>query len=178
MNKNIGLLIGGLALLLASTASATTTSHALCGAVGSAGNGNVAFTTSSGGASVSGGAGTITCSGFTVPAGEPLIGITVEVTDEALQSTGPNSKITWTWTYSGEPLTPTPSASNSETGTTGNSFNPCVGSGTLMCNTLENFATNSSYSNGQTTGGFSFKGDSQRNWRGRRWPWTNGLGFS
>jgi hypothetical protein len=157
MNRKIGLLAGGLVLLLVSTAGATTTQQVLCGSVGSPGNGTVGFTTASGNATDSGGVGTITCTGFTVPPGQTLVGITVDVTDDAQQSVGSNSQITWTWTYSGEPLVPTPAASNSETGTTtGLSFNPCVGSGTLICNTLNNFSTVASYSNGQTTGNFSF----------------------
>jgi hypothetical protein len=80
----------------------------------------------------------------------------VEVADDAQQSVGSNSQIAWTWTYSGQPLTPTPFATNSETGTTGLAFNPCSGSGTLVCNTLESFTTTNTFSNGQTTGNFSF----------------------
>lgn len=157
MNHKIGLLVGGLVLLLVSTAGATTTPQVLCGSVGSAGNGNVAFTTVNGDAVDVGGSATITCTGFTVPAGQTLVGITVEVTDDAQQSLGSTSQVTWTWTYSGEPLTPTPAASNSESGTaTGLSFNACVGSGTLICNSLNNFTTNTSYSAGQITGSFSF----------------------
>ncbi len=154
------ILQGCLVLALAAVASADTTSLALCGSVGSAGNGNVAFTTSSNGsvgaASASGGTGIITCNGFMVPLGQTLTGVTVEVTDDAIQSTGTNSMVTWTWTYSGEPLTPTPAATNSETGSPAFGFNTCAGTGTLACNTLENFSTIASYTGGMTTGNFVF----------------------
>ena len=161
MNNKIGLLVGGLVLLLVSTAGATTTSQVACGSVGSAGNGNVAFTTMSaatvnGSSVVSGGVATITCTGFTVPSGQTLDSLTVEVTDDANQSLGTNSQVSWTWTYSGEPVSPTPNGLNSETGTgTGLSFNSCVGTGTLACNVLETFTTNTTYT-GATTGSFSF----------------------
>jgi hypothetical protein len=161
MNRNTLLLIGGIVLLLASTPDAMadiTTAQAECGSVSSA-DGSVAFTSSTAGSAgsaiTSGGVGAITCTGFTVPTGATLIGLAVEVTDTAVDPLNSVSRITWNWTYSGEPLTPTPFASNSET-STGSSFGACTGSGTLLCNTSENFATIASYSNGQTTGNFTF----------------------
>jgi hypothetical protein len=158
MNKNTLLLIGGIVLLLASTPGAMadiTTAQAECGSVSSA-DGSVAFTSSTAGSAItSGGIGVVTCTGFTVPTGATLIGLAVEVTDTAVDPLNSTSQITWNWTYSGEPLTPTPFASNSET-STGSSFGACTGSGTLLCNTPENFATTASYSNGQTTGSFTF----------------------
>jgi hypothetical protein len=163
MHKNIGLLVGGLGLLLVSTASATTTPSVECGSVGST-SGNVAFTTSSslagGTASTSSGSGIITCTGFTVPAGQTLIGITVTIGDAAQDALNATSQVTQTWTYSGEPLTPTPSGTETETSLGGGgptfTFGTCTGSGTLVCNVAENFSTMASYSNGQTTGNFTF----------------------
>ena len=163
MNNKIGLLVGGLVLLLVSTAGATTTSQVACGSVGSAGNGNVAFTTMSaatvnGSSVVSGGVATITCTGFTVPSGQTLDSLTVEVTDDANSSLGTNSQITWTWTYTGELISPQPNGLNKENGSSsGFEFNTCVGSGTLSCNTLETFTTNTTYTAGGTTGSFIFK---------------------
>lgn len=161
MHKRNWLLFAGLTLMFAATARAnTTTPLAQCGSVGSAGNGNVAFTSIASGiagtASVSGGVGIITCTGFTVPTGDTLLGITFEVTDDANQSTGTNSQVTWTWTYSGEALTPVPSATNSESGNATFGFNTCTGTGTLVCNTFENFSTLTLHTSGQTTGSFTF----------------------
>jgi hypothetical protein len=147
-------------LLSALPASADTTSQVICGSVGSAGNGNVAFTSAASGtggsALTSGGIGIITCSGFLVPVGQTLTGLTVVVTDDATTPLNSNSQITWIWTYSGEPLTPTPSATNMEDGNDGGSFDACTGIGTLVCGEDENFTTNSTYANGQTTGNFTF----------------------
>jgi hypothetical protein len=161
MKTNIGLLVGGLVLLLGSTASATTTALTSCGTVSSPNNGTVGFNQSfnggAGTASVSGmGDGTIVCSGYTVPALQTLTAVTFFVTDDAQASQGTTSQITWTWTYSGESLSPTPGASNSETGNNTNGFNTCVGTGTLSCNILSSFTPTNVYSNGQMTGTFSF----------------------
>jgi len=158
MKKNIGLLIGGLVMLLGTTANAA---QVLCGSVGSAGNGNVAFTTQANGAagtaSTSGGVGTITCTAFTVPAGQTLTSIVFTVTDDANQSLDANSQVTWTWAYTGtQGLNPTAAASNTETSNGLGSFNGCVGSGTLSCNILATFAPNSALTGGMTTGTLSF----------------------
>jgi len=165
MNKTIGLLVAGLTLVLASTASAgpITTAPVECGTVASA-SGSVAFSTSTsfagGTASTSGGVGTITCNGFTVPAGATLIGITATIGDSATGALNAASQITQTWTYSGELLAPTPFGSESETSTGGAgptyAFGTCSGSGALVCGVAENFSTSATYSNGQTTGDFSF----------------------
>lgn len=160
MSKQAILFVGALALSFTASARANTTPLASCGSVGSAGNGNVAFTTSANGtvgsATDSGGIGVITCNGFNVPAGQVLLGVTFEVTDDANQSVGTNSQITWTWTYGGEPLTPTPFATNTESGNSADAFNSCTGTGTLVCNTLENFSTIATYTGGMTTGNFVF----------------------
>jgi len=168
MNKKIGLLVGVLGLLLVSTASAGTESF-FCGTVGSA-SGSVNFTTSSGvlsgpgeagDASTSGGVGTITCNGFTVPPLQTLIGLTVTVGDAAQDALNASSVVTQTWTYSGEPVTPTPAGTDSETSQGGTgmfiTFNPCVGgTGNLLCNQPYTFTPVTQYNGGQTTGGFSF----------------------
>jgi hypothetical protein len=77
MHKNIGLLVGGLGLLLVSTAGATTTPLTLCGSVSSGTGGSTLYTLT--GAPNPGpigsatdnpdGTGTIMCNGFTVPLG-------------------------------------------------------------------------------------------------------------
>jgi hypothetical protein len=177
MNKNIGLLlIGGLVLALASTASANSTGG-LCGTVGSSG-GSTSFTSvgtsplatwgtamdNSGGSPnaqpTAGNSGTITCNAFTVPAGETLVGITVSVTDDAQSALNLNSQISWSWTYSGQLLTPVPAGTNHESGIVeGDNFGfnqDCSGTGTLVCNTAENFTPVGTYANGATTGIFSF----------------------
>jgi hypothetical protein len=163
MKSKIGLLVGGLVLLLGTTANATTTAQQQCGSVGSAGNGNVAFTTAANGvagtASDSSGSGVITCSGFTVPANQTLESITVVVGDDAQQPADITSQVTWMWTYSGQALTPVPSATNNETTQQNGalfSFNSCTGSGTLVCNVAENFSTTTTFTEGQTTGSFIF----------------------
>jgi hypothetical protein len=160
MNKKTGLFMGGLVLLLVSTGSATATTLLPCGTVSSAGNGLVAFVNSTSGtdgtALSSGGEGIITCDAFTVPPGQTLTGIVIEVIDNATGSTGANSQITWTWGYSGEALTPTPSGTFSEQGTAGLGFGSCSGGGTLACNATANFVTVASLTGGEATGTFTF----------------------
>jgi hypothetical protein len=162
MKIKIELLVGGLALLLASTAGATTTALAFCGSVGTSGNGNVAFTTAGGDATDSGGTATITCEtspgvGYTVPAGQTLTGISVFITDDASLSMGTNSQISWTWTYSGEPLSPVPGGTFAEQGNATFGFSPtCTGTGTLICNNTANFTPLNTYTGGESTGVFSF----------------------
>jgi len=158
MKTKSGLLFGGLVLLLSSGASA---SGILCGSVGSAA-GSDAFTATTNGtagtASTSGGSATITCNAFTVPAGQTLNSITFYVTDDATQSLSSNSQMTWTWTYSGQALTPNPSGTFSETGQGSlTSFGNCSGTGTLQCDSVATFTTPTTFSNGATTGSFSFK---------------------
>jgi len=153
MKRNICLLTGGLDLLLASSinAKADTSPLTECGEVLS-GVGNPAFISADSGpggsASISGGVGTITCNGFKVPTGFALTQVTVETLDNA---SGVIDPVNWTWTYSGEPLTPTPAATNSE-----DSSSTLSCSGTLQCNGFSNFSTINPYSGGQTTGAFSF----------------------
>jgi len=161
MHKNIGLVVGGLVLLLVSTASATTTPLTTCGSVGSGSVGVVPFTTASNGAAGTAidngnGSGTITCTGYTVPSGQTLVGITIEIQDDATEASSTNSQITWVWTYSGETLTPVPGGTFTENGNALGSFNNCAGSGTLVCDNLANFSTVTGYSGGQSTGSFSF----------------------
>jgi len=163
MKTNIGLLVGGLALLLVSTAGATTTALVECGSVGSAGNGNPAFTTATnyggGSAATSAGTGIITCNGYTVPPLQTLIGITVVVGDDAQQPVNATSMVTWTWTESGEQLSPIPSGTNSETGQPNGalfSFGACSGTGNLICNQFESFGMVNNYANGATSGNFVF----------------------
>lgn len=161
MKTNIGLLVGGLVLLLGSTASATTTASLLCGTVGSGSSGSVPYTTSSNGpggmATTSGGSGIITCSGYTVPLNQTLVSISVLVSDDGTQSASTNSQITWTWTYSGEALTTTPAGTFTENGASGNAFSqPCAGTGTLTCAAFANFVPVAGYANGASTGSFSF----------------------
>ena len=156
MRKDIGLLVGGLVLLLGSTASAATFSES-CGSVGSAGNGNPAFTTFAGGASVSGGVGTLNCAAFTIPANMTLTAISFFAGDDGNQSQDASSQLTWTWVYTAGPaLNPTPAATNTETSDGFGGFSSCVGSGTLSCKILESFAPTSNFSNGQSTGTLSF----------------------
>jgi hypothetical protein len=160
MKINIGLLVGGLVLLLGSTASASLVN---CGSVGSAGHGNVAFTTQGNGAAGTvtsepgTGPATITCSAFTVPAGDTLNSITVNVTDDGNQSFDSNSQLTWTWTYSGEALTPSVTGSFFENAS-GGGFGTCTDNGgsTLICNGNANFTTVNPFTAGMTTGSFSF----------------------
>jgi len=161
MKTKIGLLVGGLALVLGSTASAGT----LCGSVGSAGNGNVAFTTQANGAagtaSASGGIGTITCNSFTVPPGETLSTIVIGITDDANQSVDTNSQITWVWTYSGIALNPSnPAGTFSETGNGVGAFGNCTGTGSLICDANATFSPvvgiNGAPVTGTPTGTFTF----------------------
>ncbi len=156
MNRNMGLLVQGAALLVVSAVCAAASPMIPCGSVGSAGNGNVAFTSSSGDASASGGSGTITCAGFAVPSGQTLIGVVVEITDDALESTGADSQITWNWSYSGESLTPTPGGTFTEDGNAGLTFGGCSGTGTLACDTTATFDTAALYTGPVTTGSFTF----------------------
>jgi len=158
MNRKTELLVQGLVLLFVSAVSAAA-GPILCGSVSSAISGNVAFlsaTAASGSAGVSGGVGTITCPGFSVPVGETLTGVVVEITDDALHSTGADSQITWDWSYSGEPLTPTPAGTFTENGNAGLTFDSCSGSGTLACDATADFTTLTLYTGGVTTGNFSF----------------------
>jgi hypothetical protein len=145
-------------MLLGSTANAA---NILCGSVGSPGTGTVAFTTNTNGsggtATVSGGVATFTCNAFTVPAGQTLTSITFTSTDDAQQSVDSNSQVTWTWVYTGsQGLTPTPGASNSETGNGSFGFNACVPTGTLGCNSAANFTPTTTLTGGMTTGTLSF----------------------
>src|SRR5208283_347884 len=88
------------------------------------------------------------CLRFAVPAGT-LIGVTVEVMDDANGSAGTNSQITWTWTYLGEPLAPTPGGTFSEQGNGSGGFGVCAGTGTLSCDASANFSTIATYTGGQ-----------------------------
>jgi hypothetical protein len=162
MKNNIGLLVGGLILLLGSAASAAPV---LCGAVGSSGLGDVAFTTQANGpagsVTVEPGTGpaTITCNAFTVPAGDTLSSITIFINDDGNQSVGSNSQLTWTWAYSGQALQPTPTGSFFEQGSSGTSeFGTCTDNGgsTLVCHGNADFTTVSTFTAGMTTGSFSF----------------------
>jgi hypothetical protein len=170
MYKNIGLLVGGLGLLLVSTASATTTPQEICGSVGSQ-NGSILFNSTGSpnpgayGSAVdnANGSGTITCNGFTVPVGQTLVGVTVIAGDDANYSQDLNSQLTYTWTYSGEPLAPVPGGTFVQNGVKAGSlfeFGECTGTGTLVCNTAVNFSPVNSYSstisNSETTGSFFF----------------------
>lgn len=161
LTKNVFrlLLLSILAAGFALSAHATTTPLAVCGAVGSA-PGSDQFSAASNGAAgeatVSAGTGIITCNGITVPTGQTLIGETFEVLDDAMQSNGPTSQMIWTWTYSGEALNLTPSATNTENGNSSFGFDDCTGTGTLACGTLDNFTTLASYTGGMTTGNFVF----------------------
>jgi hypothetical protein len=157
MNRNMGLLFQGAALLVVSAVCAAASPMSPCGSVGSAGNGNVAFTTSSGDASAVGGIGIITCAGFPVPSGQTLTGVVVEITDDALESTGALSQITWNWSYSGEPLSPTPGGTFTEDGNSGLTFGSCSGTGTLACDTTAGFDTLIPYTGPVTTGSFTFE---------------------
>jgi hypothetical protein len=145
MKTRIGLLIGGLGLILGSTASASTlpAPEDVCGGVGSAA-GQVAFSQSVNGAlgsaSVSGGVGTITCTAsFAVPAGDTLTGLIIEANDDAQQPATSSSEVSWTWTYTGgQGLTSVPSGVFSET-STGSTFGTCTGTGTLVCDNEATF---------------------------------------
>jgi hypothetical protein len=159
MKTNIGLLVGGLVLLLGSAASAAPT---MCGSVGSNGTGTVAFSTQANGSagsvtSESGtGPATITCNSFTVPVGDTLQSISVIVNDDAQQSVSSASQVSWTWTYSGQALNPTPNGTFSETGNGTGSFGNCSGTGTLQCDATANFTTPTTFTAGMTTGSFVF----------------------
>jgi hypothetical protein len=168
MNKKIGLLAGGLGLLLVSTAGATSTPTLLCGGVGSGtGSGTILFSTSNNGPGGSAstpnpppstvGNGVIVCNGFaadgfTLPAADTLTGIVVTVGDDAEDALNANSQITWTWTYSGDVLSPVPGGTdaNSPTGGSGPifAFNACPtggSTGNLVCNVPYGFNFTSPY---------------------------------
>lgn len=156
MKINIGLLLGGLVLLLVSTASAGTV---LCGSLGSAGHGDVTFTTSANGpgGTADFNTSTITCTAFTVPAGQTLTSISFAVTDDANQSIDSNSQITWTWAYTGsQGLAPVPGASNVEQGNGLGAFGNCQSGGTLGCNALASFTPTTALNGGDMTGTLSF----------------------
>ena len=106
---------------------------------------------------MAGGVAIITCNGFTVPALNTLLGVNVEISDDADFPAGPDAQVTWTWTYSGEPLSPTPSATVTENANSnGLAFNACANTGTLACDNLAKFSTVASYFDGMTTGNFVF----------------------
>jgi hypothetical protein len=129
--------------------------------------GNVNFTTSSNGtigtATANGdGSGTIVCNGYTVPAGQTLVGINIEVTDDGNQSLGTQSQLTWVWSYNSatsQSISPAPAGNFSETGNSSFEFNPCFDNGgsTLECAQTEPFGITGSFTGGQTTGTFSFE---------------------
>jgi hypothetical protein len=157
--KKIGLILGGLFLLLASTASATGT---LCGTAGGP-DASVGFTGAVNGPAGSNastnasGDASFTCNAFTVPANETLTSVTFYVTDDATQALDASSQITWQWTYTGQALTPTPGGLFSETGTGSfASYGPCGGTGTLVCDSTATFTTTSLFTAGMTTGSFTF----------------------
>lgn len=150
MKTNIGLLVGGLVLILGSTAGAASLPLAdQCGAVGSTtGSNSVAFTVQANGAigtaTTSGGSGIITCNAYTVPAGETLTQIVIEVTDDAQQPASATSEVSWTWSYtSGAALTPVPSGAFDEAAQNGGaSFGNCAtfsGTPTLACDSTATF---------------------------------------
>jgi hypothetical protein len=157
VKTNIGLLVGGLVLLFGSSASAAPV---MCGSVGSPGTGSAGFTTATNGAggtaSTSGGSAAITCNSFTVPAGSTLSSITITVNDDAQQSLNSNSQISWTWSYTGQALTPTPNGTFTETGNTTGTFGNCSGTGSLECDSAADFSTPTTFTAGQTTGSFNF----------------------
>jgi hypothetical protein len=149
MKKYMGLLVGGLVVLFSSTASASLVE---CGTVFSTnGSGNVQFTGSAnepgGTASVNGitGVGTITCTPFTIPAGQTLTGLTIEAKDDAQDPASSASVVQWTWAYTGtQSLTPTVSGKFTETADpTGSYFQGCTdvlaGGSTLICDSTANF---------------------------------------
>lgn len=157
MKRNIGLLVGGLVILLVSSASAA---QVTCGTAGSA-SGNVAFSTSvdgpGGTATTSGGQAMFTCNSFTVPANQTLVSITFVANDDGNQSNDAASQLSWTWVYTGsQGLVPTPAASNTEQGDGLGAFATCVGGGTLGCHTLATFSLTSAIDGGGTTGTLSF----------------------
>jgi hypothetical protein len=148
MKKYMGLLVGGLALLLASAASATQLPNSdLCGGVGSA-PGSVLISLPStstngtiGSSIASGGVGTITCNQFVVPLGETLTGLTIEVTDDASQPASGSSIVQWVWNYTGsQSMTPTPVSGMFSETSGGALFNGCSGTGNLACDTTVNFS--------------------------------------
>jgi hypothetical protein len=151
MKTNIGLLVGGLVLLLGSTASATT----LCGTANTSG-GSANFTVSSpgpGGSVVLNGDGsaTITCNGLNViPPSDTLTAIDVTIIDNGNTSNDLLSQITWTWSYSGPNLNPSnPSGTYSEDGISGDQFGACFNhpGGSLTCNGTTTFTPQTTYNN-------------------------------
>lgn len=148
MKTKVGLIIGGLGLLLRSTAGASTlpAPAEVCGGVGSA-SGQVTFTSATNGAlgsaSISAGVGTISCiASFAVPVGDLLTGLIIEANDDAQQPATSSSQVSWTWTYTGtQGLTPIPGGTFSET-SVGSTFGACSGTGTLVCDGEATFNLN------------------------------------
>ena len=119
MKKCLVVLTAMVALvLLAPMANAST----LCGAAGAGGAGNVALI----GQPV-----TMSCPTFVVPAGEYLSSIDVTLVDDAQGPAGAGSYVSWVWTaVSGFPTAVNGTTqTNTETSTSGFTFNSCTGVG-------------------------------------------------
>jgi len=164
MKTNIGLLVGGLVLLLGSTASAGVIE---CATSNSAG-GSLAFSQVSnnlpvGSATTNSGMATITCNAFTIPNGQTLQSVTIEVADDADFPASSNSQVQWVWTYSGtQGLIPTPSGTFTESAATSTTFNPCTGgvAGNLACDNTQTFNLQGGWITGDgvtQTGNFVFQ---------------------
>lgn len=162
MKTNIGLLVGGLVLLLGSTASAGTITES-CGSANSGNpsgslNFNQFFTGDNGGGAAAGvsGSAVFTCSAFPIPAGQTLTSVSILVTDDADDPKSGTSQVQFVWSYSGTGLTPMPTGTFTATAASLASFANCSNStGNLSCDGTSNFNLTSGWLVGpQTTGNY------------------------